>query len=51
MVLVSELHCGVSYNIIAEGMYNKIILGPGLSYGALTTGLCPLIVTTSKASL
>ena len=51
MVLVSELHCGISYNIIAEGMHNKIILGPGLLYGALTTGLCPLIVTRSKASL
>ena len=51
MVLISELHCGVSYNIIAEGMYNEIILGPGLPYGTLTTGLCPLLVTTSKASL
>ena len=50
MVLVRELQCGITYNIIVEGMHNEIILGPGFHYGMLTTGLCPSF-TTSKISL
>ena len=47
IVTVNSLHCGVTYNITAQGMYNnRTLVGPGSSYGAITTGVCPL--TTSK---
>ena len=42
-VTVNSLHCGVTYNITAGGMDNNgTLVGPGLSYGPITTGACPL---------
>ena len=47
IVTVNSLHCGVTYNITAQGMYNNgNLVGPGSSYGPITTGVCRL--TTSK---
>ena len=49
IVTVISLHCGVTYNITAQGMYNNgTLVGPGSSYGAITTGVCPL--TASKGA-
>ena len=43
IVTVNSLHCGVTYNITAGGMDNNgTLLGPGSSYGNITTGACPL---------
>ena len=43
IVTVNLLHCGVTYNIIAGGMHNNgTLVGPGSSYGNITTGACPL---------
>ena len=43
IVTVNSLHCGVTYNIIAGGMHNNgTLVGPGSSYGNITTGACPL---------
>ena len=42
IVTVNSLHCGVTYNITAQGMYNNgTLVGPGSSYRNITTGLCP----------
>ena len=47
IVTVNSLHCGVTYNITAQGMYNDgTMVGPISSYDAITTGVCPL--TASK---
>ena len=47
IVTVNSLHCGVTYKITAQGMYNNgTLVGPGSSYGPITTGVCPM--TTSK---
>ena len=47
IVTVHSLHCGVTYNITAEGIYNNgTLVGPASSYGTVTTGSCP--VTTSE---
>ena len=41
IVTVNSLHCGVTYNITAQGMYNNgTMVGPESSYGAITTGVC-----------
>ena len=43
IVTVNSLHCGVTYNITAGGMDdNGTLVGPRLSYGSITTGVCPL---------
>ena len=40
---VNSLHCGVAYNITAGGMRDDgTLVGPGSSYGNITTGICPL---------
>ena len=42
IVTVNLLHCGVTYNITAGGMDNNgTLVGPGSSYGPITTGVCP----------
>ena len=42
IVTVNSLHCGVTYNITAQGMYNNgTTVGPGSSYRNITTGSCP----------
>ena len=46
IVTVNSLHCGLTYNITAEGIYNNgTLVGPRSSYGAITTGSCPMIAT------
>ena len=45
-VAISDLQCGVTYVLIAEGMSNGTFVGPALSHGNITTGPCPVI--TSK---
>ena len=46
IVTVNSLHCGVTYNITAGGMDNNgTLVGPGLSYGPITTGACPLVAS------
>ena len=46
MVTVSDLQCGITYALIAEGMFNGKFAGPASSHGNITTGPCP--VTTSE---
>ena len=42
IVTVNSLHCGVTYNITAQGMYNNgTVVGPESSHRNITTGLCP----------
>ena len=42
IITVNSLHCGVIYNITAQGIHNNgTLVGPGSSYGAITTGVCP----------
>ena len=38
-VLISDLQCGVTYNIVAEGILNGISVGPGSSYGNITVSV------------
>ena len=45
-VTVSDLQCGVTYTIIAEGTLNGTFVGPESSHGNITAGPCP--VMTSK---
>ena len=46
IVTVNSLRCGVTYNITAGGMdNNRTLVGPGLSYGPITTGACPLVAS------
>ena len=43
IVTVNSLHCGVTYSITAGGMHNNgTLVGPGSSYGNITTGVCTL---------
>ena len=39
-VTVSELMCGVTYNITAEGTLNGDLVGPRSSLGNITTAPC-----------
>ena len=40
-VAISDLQCGVTYTIIAEGKSNRTLVGPGSSHGNVTAGPCP----------
>ena len=40
-VAISNLQCGVTYNITAEGMSNEILLAPRSSHGNVSVGPCP----------
>ena len=42
IVTISDLKCGVTYNITAEGMLNETLVGPGSFHGNITSGPCPL---------
>ena len=44
-VLISDLRCGVTYALIAEGMSNRTFVGPASSHGNITTGPCPVIAS------
>ena len=41
-VTISDLQCGVTYNITAEGILNERPVGPGSSHGNITSGPCPM---------
>ena len=45
-VTISDLQCGVTYALIAEGMSNGMFVGPASFHGNISTGPCP--VMTSK---
>ena len=40
-VAISDLQCGVTYYLIAEGISNGMFVGPASSHGNLTAGPCP----------
>ena len=40
-VVISDLQCGIEYTIVAEGMLNGAIVGPGSFHGNVTAGPCP----------
>ena len=42
-VTISDLQCGVTYALIAEGMSNGMFAGPASSYWNITTGPCPVM--------
>ena len=42
IVAITDLQCRVTYNITAEGMLNERPVGPGSSYGNITSGPCPM---------
>ena len=49
-VAISDLQCGVTYSLIAEGMSNKTFLGPALSHGNITAGPCPVMTSECIAN-
>ena len=44
-VEISDLQCGVTYCLIAEGMSNGKFVGPASSHGNITTGPCPVMTS------
>ena len=44
-VPMSDLQCGVTYALIAEGMLNGMFVGPASSHGNITTGPCPVMTS------
>ena len=44
-VTISDLQCGVTYNITAEGALNGILVGPKSPHGNVTAGPCPVIAS------
>ena len=44
-VSVTNLQCGVTYNITAEGTLNGTLVGPKSSHGNVATGPCPVIAS------
>ena len=44
-VAISDLQCGVTYALIAEGMSNGMFVGPASSHGNITTGPCPVMTS------
>ena len=46
-VAISDLQCGVTYALIAEGMSNGTFIGPASSDGNMTTGPCPVMTQVS----
>ena len=49
-VAISDLQCGVTYTIIAEGTSNGMLVGPASSHGNITTGPCPVKTSECIAS-
>ena len=49
-VAISDLQCGVTYSLIAEGMSNGMFVGPASSHGNITTGPCPVMTSECIAS-
>ena len=47
-VVINDLQCGVTYNITAEGMLNKTLVGFRSSHDPINPGPCP---TTSSEKL
>ena len=45
-VIISDLQCGVLYNITAEGALNGTLVGPKSPHGNVTAGPCPVIAST-----
>ena len=45
IVAISNLQCGVTYALIAEGMSNGTFVGPASSHGDITTGPCPVMTS------
>ena len=45
-VIISDLQCGVTYNITAEGALNGMLVGPGSPHGNVAAGPCPVIPST-----
>ena len=44
-VAISDLQCGATYALVAEGMSNGTFLGPASSHGNITTGSCPVMTS------
>ena len=44
-VPISDLQCGVTYALIAEGLSNGTFVGPASSHGNITTGPCPVMIS------
>ena len=44
-VPISDLQCGVTYALIAEGMSNGMFVGPASFHGNITTGPCPVMTS------
>ena len=42
-VVINDLQCGVTYNIIAEGMLNETLVGSRSSHGSIAPRPCPVI--------
>ena len=42
-VAISDLQCGMTYTIIAEGVLNGMLVGPGSSHGSIAAGPCPMM--------
>ena len=49
-VAISDLQCGVTYALIAEGMSNGTFVGPASSHENITTGPCPVITSECIAT-
>ena len=49
-VAISDLQCGATYSLIAEGMSNGTFLGPASSHGNITTGPCPVMTSECIAN-
>ena len=41
-VTISDLKCGVTYNITAEGMLNETLVGSRSSHGSIFPRPCPI---------
>ena len=44
-VVISDLQCGVTYNITAEGMLNETLVGSRSSHGSIAPRPCPMILS------
>ena len=49
-VAVNGLVCEITYNVIAGGTLNGVLVGPRSSHGTITAGYCPQVMTTTIAT-
>ena len=49
-VTIDGLACGVTYNILAAGMLNGVLVGPRSSHGTITAGPCSQLAPTNSTS-